>query len=217
MPAPPRTTHLIGGDRCAPQEWARTRQTTRCPGLRTGPATSRGGCSIGPTGFDALVRSLHRPTSRRLLAGLLGATLAGSLGGVTDAKRQRQRHERRLKAQKGNSPTAKRCQKGGWRTLARAEDPTIPFTSEEECVSYGAQVGPPVPLVVNPCYGEPDLTACSAGVCCDQQCQTGACCPENNAGCSGTTPFCHEGSCEGCTSDGDCGSGGVCTPTAPVR
>jgi len=168
---------------------------------------------MDPSRFDDLARALNRPASRRLLAGLLGAALAGSLGGAAaDAKSKRLRHKRRVTAQKGgnkgNSPTAKSCQKGDWRTLARAGDAAVPFTSEEECVSYGAQGGTLVPLVVNPCDGEPDGTSCSAGVCCDEQCQAGACCP-NNAGCSGTTPACTDGTCV-CQGN-SCGSGQVCS------
>ena len=146
--------------------------------------------TIDQEGFDRLARTVSGGTDRRrLLAGLLGAVLAGSLGGATaDAKRKRQRHKRRVKAQKGgnasgNSPNAKRCQKGGWATLARAGDAAVPFTSENECVRYGAQGGQLA--VVNPCHGQPDGTTCGGGVCCGEQCQAGSCCPENNAGCTG--------------------------------
>ena len=41
----------------------------------------------------------------------------------------------------GNSANAKACQKGGWATLARTEDPGTPFTSQDECVRYGARGG----------------------------------------------------------------------------
>jgi hypothetical protein len=152
-------------------------------------------------GFDRLARTVSGGTDRRrVLTGLLGAALAGSLGGAAaDAKGKRQRHKRRVKAQKGgnkgNSPTAKSCQKGGWATLARAEGAAVPFVSEEECVSYGAQGG--VLVVVNPCHGEPDLTSCSGGVCCGEQCQAGECCPENNAGCTGDQT-CDQGTCWYC-------------------
>ena len=39
----------------------------------------------------------------------------------------------------GNSPSAKKCQKGGWTTLVRADQ--TPFASEKECTSYAAKGG----------------------------------------------------------------------------
>lgn len=53
----------------------------------------------------------------------------------------------------GNSANAHACQKGGWETLARSEDPYTPFGSQGECVSFGAQGGSIVqhtPVVSNP-------------------------------------------------------------------
>ena len=41
----------------------------------------------------------------------------------------------------GNSPNAKGCQKGGWQTQARTEDPATAFTSVGECTSYAAKGG----------------------------------------------------------------------------
>ena len=43
----------------------------------------------------------------------------------------------------GNSANAKLCQKDGWRDLARADGTT--FANQDECVSYGASGGTPVP------------------------------------------------------------------------
>lgn len=53
----------------------------------------------------------------------------------------------------GNSANAHACQKGGWESLARAEDPGTAFSNQGECVSYGAQGGtivPYEPFVYNP-------------------------------------------------------------------
>jgi lysylphosphatidylglycerol synthetase-like protein (DUF2156 family) len=97
---------------------------------------------MDPSTFDTLTRAITQTgTRRRALATLIGVTIAGSLGrGEGTAKAKRQHHKRRVRAQKGsNSQTAKRCQKGGWATLARAGDPTVAFTSENACVSYGAR------------------------------------------------------------------------------
>lgn len=43
-----------------------------------------------------------------------------------------------------NSANAKLCQKGGWQLLQKADG--TPFTSEQECVSYGATGGTVVPI-----------------------------------------------------------------------
>lgn len=50
----------------------------------------------------------------------------------------------------GNSGAAKMCQDGNWMYLARAEQPTVPFANQDECVSYGAQGGTLVDLEVVP-------------------------------------------------------------------
>ena len=50
----------------------------------------------------------------------------------------------------GNSANAKACQKGGWATRARTEDPGAAFVNQDECVSYGAQGGTIVRLGVTP-------------------------------------------------------------------
>jgi hypothetical protein len=53
----------------------------------------------------------------------------------------------------GNSANAKLCQQGGWATLARTGDSGTPFTSQDECVRYGARGGvltayvPPPPTI----------------------------------------------------------------------
>jgi hypothetical protein len=47
-------------------------------------------------------------------------------------------------AAKGNNQNAKLCQKGGWQTLQTSGG--IPFSSEEECVSAGAQGAGVVPI-----------------------------------------------------------------------
>lgn len=47
----------------------------------------------------------------------------------------------------GNSANAKACQKGGWQSLARSEDPRFAFGKQGDCVSYGAQGGVIVPHV----------------------------------------------------------------------
>jgi hypothetical protein len=52
-----------------------------------------------------------------------------------------------LMGAKGNSGSAKACQKGGWETLAPAESPSTGFASEEACVAYGAKGGGAVPEV----------------------------------------------------------------------
>ena len=41
----------------------------------------------------------------------------------------------------GNSGAAHVCQKGGWETLAPADNPTVAFANQDECVSYGAEGG----------------------------------------------------------------------------
>lgn len=46
----------------------------------------------------------------------------------------------------GNAPAAKACQKDGYRSLARAESPTVGFTSSDECTSYAAEGGTLTPL-----------------------------------------------------------------------
>ena len=46
----------------------------------------------------------------------------------------------------GNAPAAKACQKGGYTSLARAESPTVAFTSSDECTAYAAEGGTLVPL-----------------------------------------------------------------------
>ena len=43
----------------------------------------------------------------------------------------------------GNSENAKLCQKDGWKDLVRADQTT--FAGQDECVSYGASGGTPVP------------------------------------------------------------------------
>lgn len=51
----------------------------------------------------------------------------------------------------GNAPAAMACQKGGYQSLARAESPSVAFTSNDECTSYAAQGGTLTPLqTVNP-------------------------------------------------------------------
>ena len=64
--------------------------------------------------FDGLVRRVSQGVSRRqLLAGLLGATVAGSLGrSDAPAKAKRQHHRRRIQAQDDTpKPTGKKCTK----------------------------------------------------------------------------------------------------------
>lgn len=41
----------------------------------------------------------------------------------------------------GNSANAKACQKGGWQNLARLGSSGEPFSSQGECVSFGARGG----------------------------------------------------------------------------
>ena len=48
----------------------------------------------------------------------------------------------------GNSGAAKQCQNGKWASRARQQTPSVAFVSENECVSYGAQGGKIVRLVV---------------------------------------------------------------------
>ena len=69
----------------------------------------------------------------------------------------------------GNSDSAKACQKGGWQTLARSQDNTAGFNSQDECVAYGAQGGTLVPKaaavtqVSEPMFNL-DATTCSVTV-----------------------------------------------------
>ena len=150
--------------------------------------------------FDALARAVSTGTSRRRVLGVLAGSLGAMLGGDLVTRAQ------------GNSKNAKACQKGGWQTQARSETPTVPFASESECASYGAQGGTLVALVVNPCAGQDDGTPCSAGVCCGKQCQDAECCPENNAGCTGGQT-CDQGSCctpKICVQGTDCGTFSSC-------
>lgn len=49
----------------------------------------------------------------------------------------------------GNSVDAHRCQKGGWEDLARSESPMTAFANQDECVSYAAEGGVIVPLMVS--------------------------------------------------------------------
>jgi hypothetical protein len=61
-----------------------------------------------------------------------------------------------LAAKGGNSANAKLCQKAGWQALMASS--TAPFSSEEECVSYGAQGGAIYALAdleVKPCATQP--------------------------------------------------------------
>lgn len=48
----------------------------------------------------------------------------------------------------GNSANAKLCQKGGWMNLQGSDG--TQFTSEEQCVSFGARGGTLVPIPTNP-------------------------------------------------------------------
>jgi hypothetical protein len=138
--------------------------------------------------FDALARAVSAGTSRRRVLGVLAGSLGAMLGGHPVTRAQ------------GNSRNAKRCQKGGWQTLARTGDAAVPFTSEEECVSYGAQGGELVPVVT--CLN--DNQACAAeDTCCTA---SALCCPSGsrNAGKCGRL-----GNTGGCTADAECCSG-VC-------
>jgi hypothetical protein len=103
--------------------------------------------------FDGVAKAIGQGQSRRrLLAGLLGATVIGSLGREAVMAKGTRSHRKRhpVQAQKGNSPNAKQCQKGGWARLAPSDAPTTPFANEEACVSYGAQGGTIVALVIPP-------------------------------------------------------------------
>jgi hypothetical protein len=46
----------------------------------------------------------------------------------------------------GNAPAAKACQKSGYQSLARAESPTVAFTSSDKCTAYAAKGGTLTPL-----------------------------------------------------------------------
>ena len=50
----------------------------------------------------------------------------------------------------GNSGAAEACQRGGFASLARAEDSRTPFASQGECVSFAARGGTIVPVQVGP-------------------------------------------------------------------
>ena len=166
--------------------------------------------------FDALARAVSAGTSRRHVLGVLAGSLGTMLGGGLVPRAQGAPTKG-----KGNSQNAKSCQKGGWQTQARSETPTVPFTSEEECVSYGAQGGTLVPLVVNPCAGQADGTTCSAGVCCGEQCLAGACCPittTTGAGsCCANAANCAAACCTGRAAGGcaGCGGGFCCASSDP--
>jgi hypothetical protein len=157
------------------------------------------------TQFDRVAKAVAQGPSRRgLVAGLLGAVLAGSQDRAAAAKRKRRHHKRRLKAQKrtatpgkGNSQTAKDCQKGGWATLARAEEATVPFATQDACVSYGAGGGTLVPVCVPVCAGK----ACGADDDCGTPCPTGPC--------SATNHICAAGTCV-CPADGFLLVNGAC-------
>ena len=61
-----------------------------------------------------------------------------------------------LAANGGNSTNAKLCQKAGWQTLM--DSSSAPFTSQDECVSYGARGGAIYALAsleVEPCSSQP--------------------------------------------------------------
>lgn len=75
----------------------------------------------------------HRRSSATAI-GVLGVIVATSGVVATSAH-----------AEPGNSENAKACQQGGWANLARSEDDSVPFPSQGECVSYGAQGGTIVP------------------------------------------------------------------------
>lgn len=64
----------------------------------------------------------------------------------------------------GNSGAATMCQKGGWQHLARTGSETVPFASQGECVSYGAQGGELAGLLwVEILWGprDPEVDLCS--------------------------------------------------------
>jgi uncharacterized protein YjbI with pentapeptide repeats len=48
----------------------------------------------------------------------------------------------------GNGDAAQRCKQGGWQALAPAEEPSVAFASQGDCVSYVAWGGAPVDLEV---------------------------------------------------------------------
>jgi hypothetical protein len=50
----------------------------------------------------------------------------------------------------GNAPSAKACQKDGYQSLARAESPTVAFTSSDECTAYAAEGGTLTALQTDP-------------------------------------------------------------------
>ena len=94
--------------------------------------------------------TLELPPRRRLryISGLFVAVLGAVavLAGVPSAHAA----ERGNADTRGNSASAKLCQKGGWQDLVSAAGAS--YASEDQCVSYGAQGGTLVPeSVVAPC------------------------------------------------------------------
>lgn len=83
---------------------------------------------------------MRSPLRLLLVAAVMAVTL-GPAAAATAAP---------AKSPPGNSAAAKACQKGGWKDLATAESPTVPFTGQSTCVSYAARGGTIVPLESTP-------------------------------------------------------------------
>lgn len=62
-------------------------------------------------------------------------------------------------AAQGTSEVVLLCQKGGWQKLAPSESNTVAFGSQSECVSYAAQGGRVVDLVVTRLFLSGGFTA----------------------------------------------------------
>ena len=70
----------------------------------------------------------------------------------------------------GNAPAAKACQKDGYTSRARAESPTVAFTSSDECTAYAAEGGtltalqPGASIVFSPVGAGPQAGLCNVNV-----------------------------------------------------
>jgi hypothetical protein len=145
--------------------------------------------------FDSVARVVGQGTGRRqLLAGLVGAMLAGSLGRATVTAKGKQRH--RVTAQDDTpKPNGKKCTKNAQcRSL--------------NCVGATGRGATGVCQCLSTCDGQ----ACGADDGCGGKCQTGSC---PNATCA----TCHAGQCVNvtgnCTTAGGypatCNQGTCCT------
>jgi hypothetical protein len=161
--------------------------------------------------FDRVARAVGQDTARRrLLAGLLGAVLAGLGLGAGAAKRhQHQARKRRHRAGQQRSQAAKSakapaCKKGKG--------------GNSECAQFCAVVFGADTAAAAQCTSEGTRCQGLCATCGTSTAPSALCCPRESNGlctayaaascCGGTTPTCTDGTCV-CQGD-SCGEGQVC-------